>query len=151
MTRLAWMSALALTLGACGGSGGEGAHEAHETSADYAGPIASNDIARGETVYNQICMACHASGAPTLDNLGWDPARMRQQVREGEDGMPAIRESRLSNDDLEAVLAYMTTTGGVSGELPGGAEPATSGGEGGDDADDTMDEMDAGDPAAEEG
>ena len=64
--------------------------------------------------------------------------------------MPAIRESRLSADDLEAILAYMTTTGGVSGELPGGAggaEPATSGGEG----DDTVDDMDAGDPAAEEG
>ncbi|GAB5540575.1 MAG: cytochrome c [Sandaracinaceae bacterium] len=150
MTRLALMTAVALTLAACGGSGGEGAEEAHATSADYAGPIASADIARGETVYNQICMACHASGAPNLEGLGWDPARMRQQVREGEDDMPAIRESRLSADDLEAILAYMTTTGGVSGELPGGAggaEPATSGGEG----DDTVDDMDAGDPAAEEG
>lgn len=148
MTRLVVMTSVALTLAACGGGGG-GAGETHATSADYAGPIASSDIARGETVYNQICMACHASGAPTLDGLGWDPARMRQQVREGEDDMPAIRESRLSDDDLEAILAYMTTTGGVNGELPGGggAEPATSGGEG----DDTVDEMDAGDPEAEEG
>lgn len=117
----------------CGGGGGDDhTEDAHEVSAQYAGEIGSADVAHGEEVYGQVCGVCHNGGAPNLENLGWDAGHMRQQVREGEDRMPPISAARVSDEDLEAVLAYLTTIGAVTGELPGGAapaEPATEGGE----------------------
>ena len=112
----AWlaMAALSTALVGCGGGGG-GTEEGHEVAAQYAGDIGSSDIAAGETAYNNVCAACHDGGAPNLDNLGWDPAHMRQQIREGEGRMPPISANRVSDEDREALLAYMTTTGAVTG------------------------------------
>ena len=129
MLRLSTWTVLALALGAfagCGGGGGEGADDA-TSSAAYQGPIASNDIAHGEEVYNNVCMACHASG-PELANIGWEPAAIRQKVREGGTGMSALPPNRLTDGDLEAVIAFMTTNGGAVGDVQG-AEPASAGGE----------------------
>ncbi|MCZ7685457.1 MAG: cytochrome c [Sandaracinaceae bacterium] len=106
--------ALSLAAAGCGGGGG-GAAEPGEVAAEFQGPIASSDVARGEELYNGICMSCHAGGAPALDHLGWEPAAMRQQVRRGQGRMPAIGASRLSAEDLEAILAYLATTGAVNG------------------------------------
>lgn len=135
----------ALALAACGGGGGAGAEEPGEVAAEYQGPIASSDVARGEELFNGICMSCHAGGAPALADIGWEAAAMRRQIRRGEGRMPAITESRLSADDLEAVLAYMVTIGAVRGEAP-----ATTGGDApaGDDASEESDETDA---SADEG
>lgn len=133
MLRLSSWTILGLSISAlagCGGGGGE-TEEAHEAAAQYAGPIGSSDVARGQEVYSAVCSACHDGGAPQLANIGWDAGRMRQQVREGEDRMPPISEARVSADDLEAVLAYLTTIGAVTDPLPAGGEPtpATEGGE----------------------
>jgi mono/diheme cytochrome c family protein len=51
------------------------------------------------------------------------------QIREGDGRMPAFDESRLSAAQLEELVAYLTTIGTVTGELPagGGAEPLPSG------------------------
>ena len=59
-------------------------------------------------------MACHDGDAPALANIGWSAARMRQQIREGEDNMPPISSNRLSSEELEAVLAHMVTIGAVT-------------------------------------
>lgn len=124
-------SSLVLVIGtflvsACGGPATE-AREPGQVAAQYQGPIQSTDIARGEELYNGLCMSCHGGSAPGLEGLGWDPGAMRQQIREGGGRMPAMRENRLSDPDLEAILAFMTTNGGVSGDI-GAGEP-TGGGE----------------------
>jgi mono/diheme cytochrome c family protein len=109
-----------VALAGCGGGGGGGAHEPDLTA--YAGPITSADTARGEEVYNEVCSGCHSGGAPEIPGIGWEPARMRHQIRNGEGRMPAIDETRVSADDLEALLAYLTTNGAVTGELPAGGD-----------------------------
>ena len=119
------MMTCALTLAVGCGGGGGGDTDSHEAAAQYAGPIGSTDAAHGQEVYSATCDACHSDG-PSLENIGWDAARVRQQVREGSGHMPAISESRVSPDDLEAVLAYLVTIGGVA---DGGGAPATGGGE----------------------
>lgn len=110
-----------MALAGCGGGGGGGAAEPDLTR--FEGPIGSADTARGEQVYNDVCSGCHSGGAPELPGIGWEPARMRAQIRMGEGRMPAIDETRVSADDLEALLAFLTTNGAVTGELPAGAEP----------------------------
>jgi len=71
-------------------------------------------VAQGETRYNAVCASCHNNGAPPVANIGWDVARVRQQIREGSANMPAIRAARLSDADMEAVLAYMDTIGSIA-------------------------------------
>jgi mono/diheme cytochrome c family protein len=123
-----WTTAMlaGAALAGCGGGGGGGAEEGGADVARYEGPIASNDVARGQEVYDDVCMACHAGGAPSLDGIGWDAARMRHQIREGSGRMPAMPLDRLSDEDMEAALAYMVTIGAVTAETAG-VEP-TSGG-----------------------
>lgn len=118
---LVLMSAMAVAAG-CGG-GGAASEGTAEPSVSYEGAIASNDLARGEEVYNGVCMACHATG-PNLAGLGLDPAHMRQQIREGSGRMPPMRENRVSNEDLEASLAYMVTIGAVTDSGTGAAPTA---------------------------
>lgn len=124
---------LALTLSACGGgsssaSGGEGTSGGE---AAYEGPIASSDTAAGQAVYETYCNGCHPGGAegrgPAINASHESPAEARQQVREGGDHMPAFPESRISGDDLEALLAYMVTLGAVQGDESAAlAEAATA-------------------------
>ena len=115
MTRILMACVAAMALGACGGSDGGDTDDGHEASAQYAGPIGSSDTAHGEEVFNSVCSSCHSSG-PALENIAWEAARVREQVREGSGRMPPISENRVSADDLEAILAYMVTTGGVTGD-----------------------------------
>lgn len=107
---------------ACGGGGaateGSGSEQGHtaggEAPAQYQGEIASTDVATGEEKFQMACAPCHSGGsAPTVEGLGWTAAEIRQQVREGEGRMPAISASRLPDQDLEAILAYMATIGGA--------------------------------------
>lgn len=104
----------ALALAACGGGQSTGGTTAE--GGEYAGPIASTDVAAGETAYNSKCGGCHASGgtAPAIADIGWTPAHMRQQIREGSGGMPAIGPSRLSDEDMESMLAYLVTINAVA-------------------------------------
>ncbi len=116
--RLFMVCVSAIALGACGGSSGGSSGDG---AAQYAGPIGSSDVARGQEVYESICAGCHSNG-PALENIGWDAARVRQQIREGSGRMPPIRDTRVSAEDMEAVLAYLATIGGVTdgGSAPGG-------------------------------
>ena len=49
-----------------------------------------------------------------MNGIGCTAAHMRQQVREGEGRMPAFNASVLSDTQLEALLAYLVSTGGVT-------------------------------------
>jgi len=95
------------------GCGGGAASASTEVPSQYAGAIRSEDTATGQARYEAICRACHDDTAPALEGITWEPAQMRRQVREGSGEMPPVSTSHLSDDDLEAVLAHMVTTGAV--------------------------------------
>ena len=112
---------LGLTVVACGGGGGsttttDDTTTGGDTSAQYAGPIGSTDVAQGEARYNAVCASCHNNGAPPVANIGWTTSHLRQQIREGSANMPAIHAARLSDADMEAVLAYLNTIGAVGAD-----------------------------------
>jgi mono/diheme cytochrome c family protein len=132
MNRIALALTLSLSLAACGGGGsggGGGSSEGGESSAGgesaYAGPIASSDVAHGQTRYTAVCGGCHHDGLPP-ESHGWSAERMRRQIREGDDEMPAIGTTRLPDADREALLAYLVTTGAVAGDAASPASGSTS-------------------------
>ncbi len=80
----------------------------------------------GETVYNGLCVACHATGvagAPKLDDnvawgermaAGWDA--MMANVLKGKGGMPPKGGNpSLSDDEIRAAIEYMLEQAGVEG------------------------------------
>lgn len=83
----------------------------------YAGDIRSREVSRGAEVFAYICAACH-DGRVNPRGYHWSPGQMRRQVREGNRLMPAIRPHLVSESDLEAVLAYLSTIDAVEGSLP---------------------------------
>ena len=97
-----------LVIGCGGGSAGTTTAANVE---DYAGPIASKDISTGEEVFATFCEGCHPGGdegkGPTLMDIDWDAGLMRAQIRLGSGKMPDFGEDKISNSDLEALLAYM--------------------------------------------
>lgn len=105
--------ATACAFAACGG-------RPHRGTVDprYQGPILSDDAARGRNRYEIVCSPCHGDHServgPLLAGLGWSAPEVRAQVREGTALMPPIRPSRLSDDDLEALLAYFVELGVVA-------------------------------------
>ena len=99
--------ACVIPMAACGGSPAEG-----ETtvSPQYEGPVQSQDVAGGEQLFTDVCGACHIDGgAPDLNEHAHSVAMIRQTVREGDGQMPPLDVSRLSDEDLEAILAYMVS------------------------------------------
>jgi mono/diheme cytochrome c family protein len=111
---------VALALAACGG-GAEEPSGADSSSgaelAQYEGPIASTDAERGRDLFEMHCDDCHPDGeedvGPSLIAHAHTPARLRQQIREGSGRMKPFPEKRLSDEDLEAVLAYLATINAV--------------------------------------
>jgi len=66
-------------------------------------------IARGRSVFNRTCATCHEPGEPEDPNpgLNWPEARMRSQIRRGGGRMRAIPVARLSEPDLDALIAHL--------------------------------------------
>lgn len=122
VSRKVLLPASLLALSACGGSAPADDHHEEGSGSGgesaYAGPITSTDLAGGEAAYQAACAPCHENGAPTVFGRGWEPARMRQQIREGEDDMPPIPESRLSNEQMEALLAYIESRDAAEAGAP---------------------------------
>lgn len=118
--RIGMTTILVLALAAgCGGGGGGAAEGGEETAggeATYGGPLRSSDVVLGQAKYESRCASCHESGAPTLTNIHWTVERMRRQIREGSGQMAPIPAHRLSDDEMEAVIAYLQTIGGVDGD-----------------------------------
>jgi mono/diheme cytochrome c family protein len=79
----------------------------------YAGPIRSDDVERGRSRFEIVCAPCHVHhailDAPALAGIEWSPGEVRHQIREGNAFMPAIPEARLSDPDIEPILAYLAT------------------------------------------
>lgn len=122
---------LALAAVGCGGGGGGGEGGGGEGTAGgesaYAGPVRSTDVVLGQAKYESRCASCHDGGsAPPVANIQWTVERMRRQIREGSGQMPPIPAHRLSDDEMEAVIAYLQTVGGVEGgtAAPAGDAPA---------------------------
>lgn len=121
----------ALAVGCGGGtvaSSEEGAETSGGEAASYEGPIASTDTERGAERFETFCGGCHPDGqedvGPSLIAETHSAARIRQQVREGSAQMRPFPATRLSDTDLEAVLAYMATLGAVQGVTAAPAAPA---------------------------
>ena len=77
-----------------------------ESMAAYQGPI-SGDPAAGEAVFATNCAGCHPGVGPDLQSHHADAAEVRHIVREGEDRMPAFGPDKISDADLENVLAHL--------------------------------------------
>lgn len=106
---------------AVGCGGGSSKPEAEESSggesAEYDGPIASTDVAHGKEVFSSFCDDCHPDGGedvgPSLIAKPHAPSRIRQQIREGSGKMRPFSEARLSNQDMEAILAWLGSVNAV--------------------------------------
>lgn len=65
-------------------------------------------------------MPCHGDHSerqgPLLFRLHWHAPEIRHQVRIGNSLMPAIPVERLSDEDLEHLLAFFLTTGACAAE-----------------------------------
>lgn len=114
----------------CGGSSAgaetvDGEGTSGGDSAQYEGPIASTDVERGTERFETFCGGCHPGGqedvGPSLIADPHSAARLRQQIREGSAQMRPFPSSRLSDADMEAVLAYLATIGAVEGAAPADA------------------------------
>lgn len=85
---------------------------------DFEFPLTSTDKATGAEVYAEFCEGCHPGGeegdGPKITGLGLSPAKMRWQVRSGGKDMPAFGPDKISDANLEAVLAYTATLGAVA-------------------------------------
>lgn len=107
MTRLA-TGLIALGLVGCGGASTT-ATETAAAGSTYEGPVQSEDLGLGETKYNALCQGCHdGSFGPALLGGTASPVEIRRQVREGSSNMPSFAATRLSDDELEAIVAYLS-------------------------------------------
>jgi mono/diheme cytochrome c family protein len=78
-----------------------------------AGPLDTADpqIALGERVYYAHCHQCHPGGAaglgPGLNNLPLPGWLIGFQVRHGIGVMPAFSAEQISDEEMDALVAYM--------------------------------------------
>jgi mono/diheme cytochrome c family protein len=83
------------------------------TPVSFEGPIASTDVEKGAEVYATYCEGCHPGGAagdgPAITGLNWAPAAMRNQIRTGTKDMPSFDTDKISDQELEALLAFTVT------------------------------------------
>lgn len=88
---------------------------------DYDFPIGSTDIDQGSVVFEEFCEGCHPGGeegdGPKIVGLATSASQMRFKVRNGGDDMPAFDSSKISDDALEALVAYTVTLGSVDPSL----------------------------------
>jgi mono/diheme cytochrome c family protein len=117
------------TTPAASSAGGEAASGAAASPATTGGDTAAtvpNDatngasaelIAAGGERFEAVCGLCHPGGeedsGPTLRDIHWDAARMRTQIRNGSGRMRPISAARLSDEDLDKVVAWLGTIGAV--------------------------------------
>jgi len=95
-------------------SSGSGSKTAYSLE-QFQYPLESTDVATGQEIYAEFCEGCHPGGeegdGPRISGLTLSPAKMRWQVRVGGDDMPAFGPDKISDSDLEALLAYTETLG----------------------------------------
>lgn len=76
-----------------------------------AAPAKAGDVAAGQTVFQQNCNGCHPGGAagvgPELKGRNLPDDRIRTQVRNGRGQMPPFPESKVSEQQLTDLAAYV--------------------------------------------
>lgn len=118
MNRCFAVSAVAI-LAACGGGAEtpEGEASSGGDVALYEGEVASTDVAGGAEQFESFCGDCHPDGeedvGPSLIAHPHTAAELRKQVREGSGKMRPTSVARLSDENLEAMLAYLQTINAV--------------------------------------
>jgi mono/diheme cytochrome c family protein len=84
----------------------------------------------GRSVYAQLCDACHPGGGaglgpaltgPAFTAAYGDDAALAAIIRQGTSGMPAFPESRISDEELDDLIAFIRALGEAS--QPGEATP----------------------------
>ncbi|MEE9302345.1 MAG: c-type cytochrome [Thiotrichaceae bacterium] len=104
------------------------------TTTDGSGVVAAGPVRSGKEVYGAVCQACHstgAAGAPKID----DKAAWKSRVAKGFDAlmgvaikgkgaMPARGGRNVSDAELKATIAYMTTAAGFNMDIPKDEAPA---------------------------
>jgi len=100
-------------------------------------PVAAlaGPIAEGQAVFGRLCDACHpgagAGFGPALIGSAFeleygDDSALIAVIRQGENGMPAFPVPRLSETELQYVIAFMRSLGGAAPGVTGGKPEATS-------------------------
>ena len=81
--------------------------------------VSDPKLALGQRVFFANCNACHPGGdagyGPSLRNKQDADWFIRLQVRSGLGAMPPFEENHLTNDRLEAVVAYVQALHGSGG------------------------------------
>ncbi len=105
------------------GGAAEGEGQARGTEGGEEGPTPQQQwraqVRLGRQWFNRRCDTCHPGGeediGPDIRRIHWPVARMRHQIRQGSGRMRPIPPSRLSNAQMEALMAYLSTMGTVRG------------------------------------
>lgn len=105
----------------CGGGSGSEEPSSEATSggdlAMYERPIESTDVERGQKLFDDFCGDCHPGGesdvGPSLIDEPHTPGEIRKQTREGKGKMRPFSEKRLSDQDLESILAWLASVNAV--------------------------------------
>mgnify|MGYP005847533557 CR=1 FL=1 len=86
---------------ACGGG----------SSQPPAAQASAQDVAAGKTLFEQNCNGCHPGGGqgagPALKGRALASDLITERVRKGKGAMPAFAESKISNQQLAALVAYV--------------------------------------------
>jgi mono/diheme cytochrome c family protein len=82
-------------------------------SEPIAGPLhLTEEAAAGERVFMRHCHQCHPGGeaglGPALNDKPLPDFMIRFQVRQGFGAMPAFSKTDLADEDLDALLHYLT-------------------------------------------
>lgn len=91
------------------------------------GPMAASasDATGGQTVYAQLCDACHPGGgkgfgpalnSPDFEAKYGDDAALAAIIREGTTAMPGFPTSRVSDEQLGGLIAFIRSLGGVTAQ-----------------------------------
>lgn len=96
---LALVLVMSIALAGCGGGGG-------------GQPAASGgNVQAGQAVFQQNCNGCHPGGAqgtgPNLKGRNLAAGQIKNQVRNGKGAMPAFPANRISDQQLNDLVAYV--------------------------------------------
>jgi mono/diheme cytochrome c family protein len=98
----------------CSGSGSSSGGSTAYTLEQFQFPLTSTDVQGGEEVYTVFCESCHPGAGnegdgPRIAGEMYPPAKFRWQVRAGASDMPAYGPDKISDQELESLLAYCAT------------------------------------------
>lgn len=74
---------------------------------------ASSETREGQELFFQYCSQCHPGGAgglgPSINDRPLPGIAIKTQIRAGVGAMPSFGSDQLSDDDVDAIVHYVTT------------------------------------------